>query len=77
MLDIRSIFYTILITYGVTLAGVLGVFWLARGWVTRQPEASDRVIRAALLICMTVTIVFGGLAASVVILITLGTIGLF
>jgi len=64
-------------TYILTLACVIGVFYISRSWVRQQPDACDRLIRATWIISITVTIVFGGLAATAVTLLILGHVGFF
>jgi hypothetical protein len=64
-------------TYFLTIGIVFIVFFIARGWALAQPEARDRLIKAVWIICMTVTIVFGGLATGVITLLTLSHVGFF
>ena len=42
----KGIMITLFATYILTLAGVMGVWYIARGWVRQQPDACDRLIRA-------------------------------
>lgn len=64
-------------TYFLTIAAVFVVFLMTRKWVADSPEASNRLIRAIWIICITITIVFGGLATGVITLLTLKQVGYF
>jgi len=64
-------------TYFLTVAAVFVVFFVMRKWIYGSPDASDRLIRAIWIICVTITIVFGGLATGVITLLTLKQVGFF
>ncbi len=73
----KGIMIIIFSTYFLTLACVIGVFFISRSWVRQQPEACDRLIRATWIISIAITIVFGGLAATAVTLIILRGVGFY
>ncbi len=73
----KGIMITLFATYILTLAGVMGIWYIARGWVRQQPDACDRLIRAVWIVSIAITIVFGGLAVSVITLLTLRHVGFF
>ncbi len=64
-------------TYFLTIAAVFVVFLMTRKWIAAVPDASNRLIRAIWIICITITIVFGGLATGVITLMTLKQVGYF
>ena len=64
-------------TYFLTIAAVFVVFLMTRKWVADSPDSSKRLIRAIWIICITITIVFGGLATGVITLLTLRQVGYF
>ena len=64
-------------TYFLTIAAVFVVFLMTRKWIASSPDASNRLIRAIWIICITITIVFGGLATGVITLLTLKQVGFF
>ncbi len=64
-------------TYFLTIAAVFVVFLMTRKWIANSPEAANRLIRAIWIICITITIVFGGLATGVITLLTLRQVGYF
>ena len=73
----KGIMIIIFSTYILTLVCVISIFYISRSWVRQQPDACDRLIRATWIICVAVTIVFGGLAATTVTLLTLSRVGFF
>ena len=64
-------------TYFLTIAAIFVIFLMTRKWIAASPDVSNRLIRAIWIICITVTIVFGGLATGVIILLTLKQVGFF
>ncbi len=64
-------------TYLLTIAAVFVIFLVARKWIAASPDVSNRLIRAIWIICITITIVFGGLATGVITLLTLKQVGFF
>ena len=64
-------------TYLLTIAAVFVIFLMTRKWIADSPDVSNRLIRAIWIICMAITIVFGGLATGVIILLTLKQVGFF
>ena len=64
-------------TYFLTIAAVFVIFLMTRKWIASAPESSNSLIRAIWIICITVTIVFGGLATGVITLLTLKQVGFF
>ena len=64
-------------TYFLTISAVFIVFLMTKKWITNLPDVSDRLIRAIWIICITITIVFGGLATGVITLLTLKNVGFF
>ena len=64
-------------TYFLTIAAIFVIFLMTRKWIAASPDVSNRLIRAIWIICITVTIVFGGLATGVITLLTLKQVGFF
>ena len=64
-------------TYSLTIAAVFVIFLMTRRWIAASPDVSNRLIRAIWIICITITIVFGGLATGVITLLTLKQVGYF
>jgi len=73
----RGIIIILFSTYFLTIGAVFVVFLMTRRWIANFPDASDRLIRAIWIICITITIVFGGLATGVITLLTLKNVGFF
>ena len=77
MVDFSGILLAVLGACVLSLVSVALTFWLARAWVSEQPELGERIIRLALAISISFIVVFGGLAGGLVVLRTLWTIGFF
>ena len=73
----KGIIIILFSTYFLTIGAVIIVFFLTRKWVSASPDVSDHLIRAIWLICVTITIVFGGLATGVITLLILKDVGFF
>jgi len=50
---------------------------MTRRWIAASPDLSHHLIRAIWIICITITIVFGGLATGVITLLVLKDVGFF
>jgi cell division protein FtsX len=77
MVDFQGILLSFLGAVVLCLISVFLTFNLARAWVKEQPELSERIFRHALIINLSLIIIFGGLAGGIIILRTLWTIGYF
>ena len=77
MVDFQGILLAVLGACVLSLISVVLTFWLARAWAGEQPEFGNRIIRLALVVSISLIVVFGGLAGGLVILRTLWTIGFF
>ena len=77
MVDFSGILLAVLGACVLSLISIVLIFWLARAWTSEQPELGDRIIRLALIVSISLIVVFGGLAGGLVILRTLWTIGFF
>lgn len=77
MVDFSGILVAVLGACTLILTSIVLTLWLARTWAKEQPELGTKIIRLALIISITITIVFGGLAGGLIILRTLWTIGFF
>ena len=77
MVDFQGILLAVLGACVLSLISVALTFWLARAWANEQPELGNRIIRLALVVSISLIVVFGGLAGGLVILRTLWTIGFF
>ncbi len=77
MVDFSGILLAVLGACVLSLVSVALTFWLARAWVSEQPELGERIIRLALAVSISFIVVFGGLAGGLVVLRTLWTIGFF
>ena len=64
-------------TYFLTIAAIFVIFLMTRKWIAASPDVSNRLIRAIWIICITITIVFGGLATGVITLLILKQVGYF
>lgn len=73
----KGIIIILFSTYFLTIGAVFVVFFMSKRWIRDGSDVSDRLIRAIWIICITVTIVFGGLATGVIILLTLKDVGFF
>ncbi len=77
MVDFRGILVSFLGAAILSLISVVLTFNLARAWVKEQPELAKSIFRYALIINISLIIIFGGLAGGIIILRTLWTIGYF
>ena len=77
MVDFPGILLAVLGACILSLVSVVLTFWLARAWTSEQPELGERIIRLALIVSISLIVVFGGLASGLIILRTLWTIGFF
>ena len=77
MVDFSGILVAVLGACLLSLISVVLIFWLARAWVKEHPELGERIIRLALIVSVSLIVVFGGLAGGLVVLRTLWTIGFF
>ncbi len=77
MVDFEGILLAVLGACILSLVSVVLTFWLARAWANEQPELGERIIRLALVVSISLIVVFGGLASGLIILRTLWTIGFF
>lgn len=77
MVDFRGILVSFLGAAILSLISVVLTFNLARAWVKEQPELAERIFRHALIINLSLIIIFGSLAGGIIILRTLWTIGYF
>ncbi|MYB96850.1 hypothetical protein F4054_18295 [Candidatus Poribacteria bacterium] len=77
MVDFQGILLAVLGACVLSLVSVALTFWLARAWVSEHRELGDRIIRLALVVSISLIVVFGGLAGGLIILRTLWTIGFF
>ena len=77
MVDFSGILVAVLGACILSLVSVALTFWLARAWISEQPELGERIIRLALAISISFIVVFGGLAGGLIVLRTLWTIGFF
>lgn len=73
----KGIIIILFSTYLLTIGAVFIVFLMTRKWILDRPDAVDQLIRAIWIICITITIVFGGLATGVITLLTLKDVGFF
>ena len=77
MVDFPGMLLAVLGACFLSLVSVVLTFWLARAWANEQPELGERIIRLALVVSISLIVVFGGLASGLIILRTLWTIGFF
>ena len=77
MVDFSGMLVSVLGACILSLVSVVLTFWLARAWISEQPELGERIIRLALAISISFIVVFGGLAGGLIVLRTLWTIGFF
>ena len=77
MVDFPGMLVAVLGACVLSLISVVLTFWLARAWVNERPELGDQIVRLALIVSISLIVVFGGLAGGLVILRTLWTIGFF
>ena len=77
MVDFSGILVAVLGACVLSLISVVLTVWLARAWVNERPELGDRIVRLALIVSVSLIIIFGGLAGGLVVLRTLWTIGFF
>ena len=77
MVDFQGVLLAALGACILSLVSVALTFWLARAWVSEHPELGDRIIRLALIVSISLIVIFGGLAGGLIILRTLWTIGFF
>ena len=77
MVDFPGMLLAVLGACILSLVSVVLTFWLARAWASDQPELGERIIRLALVVSISLIVVFGGLASGLIILRTLWTIGFF
>ena len=77
MVDFPGMLVAVLGACVLSLVSVVLTFWLARAWVNERPELGERIVRLALIVSISLIVVFGGLAGGLVVLRTLWTIGFF
>ena len=79
MSSFKGIILTVVITFVLIFASISGIFSIARAWMRKQSEVSERIVIAciACVVSIFVVLVFGGLATGVIILLTLATVGYF
>ena len=77
MVDFPGMLVAVLGACVLSLISVVLTFWLARAWVNERPELGDQIVRLALIVSISLIVLFGGLAGGLVILRTLWTIGFF
>lgn len=77
MVDFSGMLLAVLGACVLSLVSVALTFWLARAWASEHPELGDQIIRLALIVSISLIVVFGGLAGGLIILRTLWTIGFF
>ena len=77
MVDFSGILVSVLGACLLSLVSVALTFWLARAWISEQPELGERIIHLALVVSISFIVVFGGLAGGLIVLRTLWTIGFF
>ena len=77
MVDFSGILVAVLGACLLSLISVALTFYLARAWISEQPELGERIIRLALVVSISFIVVFGGLAGGLIVLRTLWTIGFF
>ena len=77
MVDFSGILVAVLGACVLSLISVVLTFWLARAWVSERPELGERIVHLALIVSISLIIVFGGLAGGLIVLRTLWTIGFF
>jgi hypothetical protein len=73
----KGIIIILFSTYFLTIGAVFIVFFMTKRWVSASPDVSNHLIRATWIICITITIVFGGLATGVITLLILKDVGFF
>ena len=77
MVDFSGILMSVLGACVLSLVSVVLTFWLARAWVNERPELGERIVHLALIVSVSLIVVFGGLAGGLVVLRFLWTIGFF
>ena len=77
MVDFSGMLIAVLGACILSLVSVVLTFWLARAWVKERPDLGKQIVRLALIVSISLIVVFGGLAGGLVILRTLWTIGFF
>ena len=77
MVDFSGLLVAILGACILSLVSVALTFWLARAWTSEQPELGEQIVRLALLVSISLIVVFGGVAGGLIVLRTLWTIGYF
>ena len=77
MVDFSGILVAVLGACILSLVSVALTFYLARAWISEQPELGERIIRLTLAVSISFIVVFGGLAGGLIVLRTLWTIGFF
>ncbi len=77
MVDFSGMLVSVLGACVLSLVSVVLTFWLARAWVNERPELGEQIVRLALIVSVSLIVVFGGLAGGLVVLRFLWTIGFF
>ncbi|MDE0427368.1 MAG: hypothetical protein OXN25_21140 [Candidatus Poribacteria bacterium] len=77
MVDFPGMLIAVLSACVLSLVSVVLTFWLARAWINERPELGEQIVRLALIVSISLIVVFGGLAGGLIILRTLWTIGFF
>ena len=77
MVDFSGMLVSVLGACVLSLVSVVLTFWLARAWVNERPELGERIVHFALIVSISLIVVFGGLAGGLVVLRFLWTVGFF
>ncbi len=79
MISFKGIILTVVITFVLIFASIAGIFSIAQAWMRKQSEVPERIAIAciACVVSIFVVLVFGALAAGVIALLTLATVGYF
>ena len=77
MVDFPGMLVAVLGACILSLVSVVLTFWLARAWVNERPDLGERIVQFALIVSISLIVVFGGLAGGLIVLRTLWTIGFF
>ena len=65
IVDFSGILVSVLGACILSLVSVVLTFWLARAWISEQPELGERIIRLALAISISFIVVFRGVGRRV------------
>ena len=71
----RGIILMVLVSDASILISVITILFIAKFWAGKQPDVLERIIRLTSILSVTITIVFGVIAETIIVSLILITVG--